>query len=192
MTAHNPSSPGFFEQLYQANPDPWNFAGDAYEQSRYDAIIAALSHRRYREGFEGGCSIGVLTERLAAHCDHLTAVDFSPSAIARARQRCAHLPNVNLVCASLDECLPLADADLIVLSEIGYYYTPEAWATTLEGIVAPLRSGSTVLAAHWLGSSADHTGKGDQVHDILRSNTHLRLEHEQRFEGFRLDRLVRR
>jgi cyclopropane fatty-acyl-phospholipid synthase-like methyltransferase len=185
------SSAAFFEAKYQEKADPWNFSSNAYELQRYDAIITAIAHRRYARAFEPGCSIGVLTERLASHCDEVYAIDFSPSASAQARVRCAHLPQVEVHCASLPEGSPEKIFDLLVLSEIGYYFNSQAWQRISTALIDSIPQGATVLAAHWLGHSQDHRISGDEVHEILLSHKKLRLEHTERQPKMRLDRLVR-
>ena len=186
----DPSSAAFFEQKYQQGQDPWNFAESAYEQFRYNAIISALSGKRYRSAFEPGCSIGALTEKLTTLCDRVEAIDFSASAIETARQRCPS-PAVTFRVMGLPERLPLHDFDLIVLSEIGYYFSPEHWQEMAESMVATATPGATFLAAHWLGVSPDHRMGGDAVHAILRGCSNLHLLHEERHPGFRLDRWER-
>ena len=74
--------PEFFERLYAAEPDPWGFETSAYERAKYDATIAALPPGPISTALEVGCSIGVLTERLARRCDRLLAVDVSEAARA--------------------------------------------------------------------------------------------------------------
>ena len=184
------SSAELFEQKYQRIADPWNFATSEYEQSRYNAILAALAGRRYHRAFEPGCSVGALTEKLITICDHVEAIDFAASAIATARRRCPQ-PQVLFRVAGLPECLPLQGFDLIVLSEIGYYFTPEQWTAIVTSLVETAAPGTTFVTAHWLGSSPDHRMSGDQVHTIVRADVNLRLLHEERHAGFRLDRLER-
>lgn len=190
MTIH-PSSAEFFEAKYQGNIDPWNFADSVYEQSRYRTIVTALSYRRYFRTFEPGCSIGILTEQLARISDAVLSTDLSPTAVLRAQQRCASLENVTIHCSSITEHPSTTDFDLVVLSEIGYYFTPEAWTVIAAELISPLRVGATVLAAHWLGVSSDHSMSGDRVHEILAANQLLRHEHGERHKAFRLDRWVR-
>jgi trans-aconitate methyltransferase len=185
------SSAAFFEAKYQEKADPWDFSSNAYESQRYDAIISAIAHRRYARAFEPGCSIGVLTERLAAYCDEVYAIDFSLSASAQAQVRCAHLPQVEVHCASLPEGTPDKDCDLLVLSEIGYYFTPQDWQHISTALIGSIPQGATVLAAHWLGQSRDHRISGDEVHEILLSHAKLRVEHTECNPKMRLDRLVR-
>ena len=78
-------------------------------------------------GFEPGCSIGVLTERLARICDQVEAMDISPTAVARTRDRCGLLQNVTVSHGALPVDLPTGYFDLIVLSEIGYYLSRRSW-----------------------------------------------------------------
>jgi cyclopropane fatty-acyl-phospholipid synthase-like methyltransferase len=191
MTTPNTSSAAFFEAKYRSESDPWNFLRSPYECARYDAILNALRGRHYHRVFEPGCSIGVLTVRLADICDEIEATDFSATAIKKARKRCESLSNVRIRCCSLSEQEDLGRFDLVVLSEIGYYFCAPAWHKISERCVATMNSGSTLLAAHWLGNSTDHQISGDEVHDILESNANLLLERSERHELFRIDRWMR-
>ena len=85
----------------------------------------------------------------------------------------------------------LAAYDLVVLSEIGYYFRPEEFTAIARELIAGLTAGATLLAVHWTGVSKDHQMTGDEVHGLLREQTGLMLELEERYEGFRLDRWVR-
>ncbi len=187
----DPSSAAFFETKYSQSADPWSFAASPYEQGRYHATLAALAHRRYRRAFEPGCSVGVLTEQLARLCDAVEAIDFAPSAVAAARRRCAALPQVQITCDDLAARLPLSGFDLVVLSEIGYYFEPDIWRALSAAVVDSLPPGATLLAVHWLGHSDDHRMSGDTVHEILLALDGLRLEQAERHPGFRLERWSR-
>ncbi len=181
------TSPEFFEAKYRADADPWKFASSASELARYGAVIAALAGGRFRHGLEPACSVGVLTRMLAPLCDRLEAFDLSPTAVARAAERCADLPQVEVRCASLLDLVPDPTVDLLMLSEIGYYFTTEDWARILGQLVAPLSPGCRVVGVHWLGTSEDHITGGDEVHATLHANSRLRLLHEERHNTFRLD-----
>ncbi len=191
MLFRSKSSPGFFESRYKKQNDPWNFAGSEFEQGRFNKIVEALSGRHFHRAFEPGCSIGTLTERLATFCDAVDASDFSPTAVARAAERCAHLRNVHVTCQAFSDKTPLRGYDLVILSEIGYYFRLGKWRTTVAQLAASMDSGCTVLASHWLGHSRDHRLEGDQVHEVLRAEPLLQLEYEERNPGFRLDRFTR-
>lgn len=181
----------FFESKYQQSADPWEFASSKYETERYQATTAALSHRRYRRAFEPGCSIGVLTKQLSFLCDHVEAMDIAPSAVARAQERCKNLKNVTIACGSLPEVIPIGTFDLIVLSEIGYYFSEERLTRLGAKLVERLCRPGVFLAVHWLGSSSDHLLHGDRVHAILGSLDGLVHDRSELHSGFRLDRWVR-
>ena len=184
----NPSSQEFFEEMYSRNADPWNFAGDAYEHSRYDALLTALTGRHYGRAFEPGCSIGVLTEGLAPLCDELLAIDLSETAIAQARERCLAFSNVRFAVASIYDVDP-GPLDLLVLSEIGYYFESSDLRAWADKLLASLLPGGIVLACHWLGSSPDHQLTGDEVHAILQELAEAcayKLSLSQRTENYQL------
>ena len=188
----NATSQEFFEAKYRENSDPWAFASNDYEQSRYSAILHALDHRRYRRAFEPGCSIGILTARLASMCEHVDAIDISPTAVRYARQHCGHLSNVSINCGSLATDVPAGTFDLLVLSEIGYYFDRQELFQVGSHIAGRVEPSGVLLAVHWLGHSADHLLDGDSVHEILGHLDGLDLEYSERHVGFRIDRWVRR
>lgn len=181
------TSRDFFERKYLGNPDPWQFASSEYEQGRYRATLDILSSRRYRRAFEPGCSIGIITARLATICDRVEAMDISPTAVKQAQERCKDLRNVNIFCGALPGDLPIGTLDLIVLSEIGYYFNERQLDGLGQELVLRLRKRGTLLAAHWLGHSEDHLLTGDRVHEILGALDGLQHTRSERHSGFRLD-----
>lgn len=182
-----PTSQQAFETLYAKSSDPWQFATSPYERGRYAATLAALCRERYGAAFEPGCSVGELTVELAKRCAHVLASDFSPTAVARARVRCQALPNVTVECADLTKKMPPGPFDLIVFSEIGYYFAEEELQSVARRLLERLAPGGEWLAVHWLGQSADHVLHGDRVHEILRSELPLNWRCGSRFPGFRID-----
>ncbi|MEO6125788.1 MAG: SAM-dependent methyltransferase [Ilumatobacteraceae bacterium] len=156
-----------FEQMYRVDADPWDFGGSPYEQRKYDITVASLPRRRYSRCFEPGCSIGALTERLAPICDEVVALDVSPSAIATATVRLASVGGVSLSVGTIPEQWPSGDFDLIVMSEIGYYWDEPALADVVDTAWTSLVAGGDLVAVHWLGHSPDHVLDGITVHEIL-------------------------
>jgi 2-polyprenyl-3-methyl-5-hydroxy-6-metoxy-1,4-benzoquinol methylase len=77
----------------------WDFELSV-EQERYDRVLDLASQLYPADeavhALEIGCSEGVFTRRLAAHCATVTACDISPIARARATERCGNLPNVTI------------------------------------------------------------------------------------------------
>jgi SAM-dependent methyltransferase len=185
--AINTVSREFFEQKYRASSDPWDFASSSYELNRYDQIMRVLEGRTFQHGFELGCSIGVLTERLALRCQRLLAMDISPSAVAIARKRCACYPNVTCVEGALPQDLPEDTFDLLIFSEIGYYFERDRLAAVWDLLAKHVAHCGVLIGVHWLGSSADHLLTADEVHHVLRLNNSIRMNVSQRHAGFLLE-----
>lgn len=166
----------YFEELYRASPDPWDLATSPYEADKYAATVAALGDRRFADGLEVGCSIGVLTGLLAARCDRLLAMDAAPAAVAAARERLAGVPGVTVERRRAPDELPAGPFDLIVCSEVLYYLDlpllREAWGR-LRDALAP---GGALLAVHWTGPVRHYPLSGEAVHAHLRAD-HAGLAH---------------
>lgn len=173
MTPRKPaSSPDtsheFFDQLYRNLNDPWNFRNSVYERERYHAIVECIGDREYESAFEPGCAIGELTRLLAPYCNTLDALDCSITAVQRARTRCREYPQVNVRQGALPGDLPTKNTDLIVVSEVGYYFTPVELASLVAQLWSKLRVGGRLVACHWLGHSNDHWLHGAEVHQLIR------------------------
>jgi cyclopropane fatty-acyl-phospholipid synthase-like methyltransferase len=179
--------PATFERMYREEEDPWSFATSAYEAAKYDRTIAALGARRFRRGLELGCSIGVLTARLAERCDELVALDTSPTAVARARDRLGAAADVRV--ATLPDELPEGPFDLVVASEVLYYFAPDVLAGLLDAVQAALEPGGLLLAVHWRPPTRTYPLRGDDVHAILAARTGLEPVHAERTARYRLDLL---
>ena len=169
QTPTDTTSGEFFDAIYRCDEDPWNFADSEYEQQRYAHLVSMLDGRRFGRAFEPGCSIGELTALLAPRCAELLAIDISEVAVARARQRCIGFSHVEVLVGALPDDLPAGPFDLVVFSEIGYYFSEAALASVLETVVEQMAPGGVVVGTHWTGSSADHILNGAQVHDVIDS-----------------------
>jgi SAM-dependent methyltransferase len=188
----DPTTEQFFERKYRCNPDPWNFVTSDYERNRYAVIMRALADRSYTRALEPGCSIGVLTARLASICDQVEALDISPTAIQLARARCRNSPNITFTRASIAQFIPAGSFDLIVFSEIGYYFDEKPLASIEAQLAAQLAPGGTFLAAHWRGVSQDHVLGGQRVHEILDNLDDLIHRHRESRPNFLLEMWERR
>lgn len=178
----------WFEALYRDQGDPWNFAGSPYERAKYDHTLASLPQDRFGAVLEVGCANGVLTRRLAARCDHLLGVDVSPTALAAARTRCADLPNVTLEQRTLPAETPAGPFDLILLSEVVYYWDSGDLAGMATCVSQSLRSGGYLLLVHWTGDT-DYPKSGDAAVGELRRDLgdDVREITLERREQYRLD-----
>ena len=157
----------YFDDVYGASADPWDFETSGYEAGKYRATLAALGGRRFRNAFEIGCSIGVLSERLAGVCDRMLAVDVSEAPLHRARQRCAGLAQVRFERMRVPAEFPVETFDLVVLSEVGYYWSRADLVIAAGRIDAALEPGGAWLLVHWTPAVADYPLRGDEVHDFV-------------------------
>jgi SAM-dependent methyltransferase len=198
MNENQPNTlpPEYFDHVYQANRDPWNFETSPYEREKYAATLAALPRPHYAEAFEIGCSLGVLTAQLAPRCGHLLAVDVSEAALAQARARCAELPQVEIRLMQVPNEFPSQSFDLILLSEVGYYWSPDDLARATEKLIAALLPGGQLLLVHWTPPVHDYPLTGDDVHEFFLTKAAaegpLRHLAGQRHEQYRLDLLEKR
>jgi SAM-dependent methyltransferase len=181
------TSQAFFENMYRSDADPWDFASSRYERERYEILLRVLEGKRYRHAFEPGCSVGVLTHELAAICARVDAIDISPTAVKLAQARCRECPNAYIVCDSLSHPIAEEMFDLVVFSEIGYYFEERALRDIVQRLVARMEPEGIMLASHWLGSSPDHVLSGDRVHQIIGELGGLNLLRGARYTDFRLD-----
>ena len=159
----------YFEAMFRSDPDPWGLESRAYEAAKHSRSVEALDGRRYRQGLEVGCAGGMLTRRLADVCDHLLAVDVSPTALDRARQRCEGAPQVLFECFNFPEQTPeTQEFDLLVLSEVAYYWSDEDLGRAAAWIVQQVVPGGDILLVHWTGET-DYPQTGDGAVTGLRS-----------------------
>ncbi|MBW4521916.1 MAG: nodulation S family protein [Scytolyngbya sp. HA4215-MV1] len=195
MTSQSESlSPDFFEALYQTNPDPWQFKTSQYEAQKYATTLAALPKPRYQSAFEIGGSIGVLTELLGDRCERVLSVDVVDRAQKEAMQRCQHLPNVRFQQMQVPQQFPKEKFDLILLSEVGYYWCWQDLRKAQQQIFDALVPSGHLLLVHWTVDAQELPLTGDQVHEAFREGVpaKFRLLTEHRYEQYRLDLFERR
>jgi predicted TPR repeat methyltransferase len=181
----------YFEDMYAKDPDPWNFRTSGYERRKYRNTIRALGDRRFERGVEIGCSIGELTARLAPRCRSLLGVDISQQAVDAARQRNAEFPHVSIARMTLPGEAPAGMFDLIVLSEVLYYFGDADLERLAAWVVQARPVGGMVLLVHWLGDTGDYPMDGDEaVTRFLDAvDGSMTLERGVRRHRYRLDRL---
>jgi hypothetical protein len=156
----------YFESIYAANSDPWSFETSPYERRNHDATVAALPRRRYVSAFEPGCSIGVLTEMLAPRCQRLLATDIVTGALIQAAERLKEYRHVRIEERAIPEEWPGGTFDLIVLSEIAYYFDEITLRNMMDLVVASTVVGAHVVGVHWRGET-DYPLSGDRTHELI-------------------------
>jgi len=176
----------YFERVYSASDDPWHFETSAYEAEKYDATIAALEHRRFERGLEIGCSIGVLTRRLADVCTSLLSLDLNERALSLAAARCSDTDNVRFERMRVPQSFPVGKFDLILVSEVGYYWSDRDLSIAID-CIARAASGGTVELVHYLPKVADYPRDGDSVHEAFLADERFTRTSGTRAAAYRID-----
>jgi SAM-dependent methyltransferase len=166
-------SPEYFDRLYAESVDPYGFTSRWYERRKYAVSLALLPREHYRDAFEPGCSIGVFTQMLAPRCGRLLSCDAAEAAVRQAADRTSALANVRVEQRALPGDWPSGEFDLIVLSELLYYFADEELDQFLRQAVTALRPDGHLLAVHWRHPAAHHPRSGDDVHALLAGHDGL-------------------
>lgn len=177
----------YFDKLYTKSTDPWDFEKSDYEHRKYEKTIASLPKDRYPSALEVGCSIGVLTQLLAQHCDHLLAIDISERALESARKRLTNQTNVTVKKASIPDSFPAGEYDLVLISEVGYYLSLDDLNLSKELIKSNLNSGGDLMLIHWTHHVDDYPLSGDQVHEVFINDKELSKLSDFKTTDYRLD-----
>jgi len=157
-----------FDAVHGRDEDPWGYTGTWYEQRKRALTLATLPEQNYEAGLEIGCSIGTLSVELAERCGTFLAVDASNTALARAAERLEHLPAAQTRHLTVPHGWPDGGFDLIVVSEVGYYLSPEELDELFRRVEESLLPGGTLVLCHWRHPLDGWVLDGDTVHATAR------------------------
>ena len=181
----------YFDRIYTQNRDPWGFETSPYEHEKYAITLDHLPRPTYDRALEIGCSIGVLTARLATRAKHLLGLDLSERALDAARLRNATSPHVEFACMKIPDELPDGLFDLIVISEVAYYWQRSDLESTADALTELQPRGGHLLLVHLTEPVPDYPLTGDEVHEYWLSRPEWRSLDGLRHGRFRLDLLER-
>lgn len=177
--AADPTSP--FEELHARSEDPWHVRDSWYERRKRALTLAALPRERYRRGVEVGASLGYLARDLAGRCDAVVALEESEAALASARRVLDGVRGVALRRARVPRDWPTGTADLIVVSELGYFLSPSAMRALATRVTETLEPGGALVGCHWRHDVRGWPLDADSVHAHLGADDRLRrvVRHEE-------------
>lgn len=182
-------SADYFERIFQDTADPWDLESSPYEKRKYDHSVAALQGQIYAQALEIGCAKGVLTQRLASQCGSLLAIDISETALTAARARLAEHDHIACERMTFPQQTPPATAvDLMVLSEVVYYWDDADIVRAADWIAGNLAPGGDVLLVHWTGET-DYPQSGDDAVTKLQNalGAAVAVVIQERCPDYRLD-----
>lgn len=110
-----------FELSYRMDADPWDVTNSPYKLHKADMLLEVVARRRHKNAIDIGCGTGILTQRIASHCDHILGIDFSPKAVSLAETRCKDDPHIAFAVGDIRNFHSSARYDLLVCSEVLAY-----------------------------------------------------------------------
>ena len=173
-----------FEALYAASDDPWDVRHSWYERRKRSLLLACLGKPRYRSVFEPGCGNGEMSAALALRSDRVLACDGSASALAAARCRLdesdafshdgAPRADVRLQALNLPAEWPRAERfDLVVVSELAYYFDTATLRALFADAAATLNVGGELALCHYRHDFDDRVTSTDDAHAIAGATAGL-------------------
>jgi len=163
----------YFDDLYRNNDDPWRYRTSWYERRKRDLVLASLPRERYESAFEPACSNGELSAMIARRCTRLLACDVSEAAVRSASERLADTSNITLEQRAVPDDWPTdARFDLIVISELAYYLSPEATATLAQLASTSLSDDGAFVACHWRHPFEGKLQSAEDIHATFDAAFH--------------------
>lgn len=181
-----------FDALYRNDPDPWAVGTAWYERRKRAVLMASLPRQRYRQALELGCGTGDATRSLAGRCEAVYAVDLSDTAIGRSRQALTRegIGNVTLAVMQLPAAWPLVadeSADLIVVSELAYYFADPELDAFLARCLNSLAVDGDWIMCHYTCDFHDRRQATDRLHGAVQALGGLQCIVSHSDARFRLD-----
>lgn len=183
----------YFDALYAKDADPWRMKTSDYERDKYRDTLATLEGRRFGSAVEVGCANGELSAVLAPACDRYLGVDIVEPPLEQARLRNAATGHVRFERMTLPKERPPGAFDLIVLSEVLYYFSRPDVARMAAWVGDALAPGGVALLVHWLGETPDYPLTGDEAVEafLTAAAPSLTTDRRWRRRSYRIDRLAR-
>lgn len=167
------------DRVHQDRDDPWD-VDSFYERRKRAVTLASLPREHYASALEVGCSVGALAVDLATRCDHLLAVDSSPTALDLARRRTSGTAGLELRLARVPDEWPQDRYDLVSVSEVGYFLSPGRLAELVRLCLDSLTDDGHLLLCHWRHQPVGWPLAGPAVHDaFLATGAPVLVEHQE-------------
>jgi len=177
----------YFNTLYGAADDPWSIKTRWYEARKRKLLDAVLPRERFHRAFEPGCGNGDFTALLLERCDAVVAMDLHPRAVSQARARFPGCGRIAITQGTLPDDWPPGKFDLIVVSELGYYFDVGNWARFVERLEGALADDAVVVACHWRDAFDARQLETKAVHDAFTNVNGLTHQVAHRERDFLLD-----
>ena len=138
-----------FVSEFEKRVDPWSFEtveGQKRLRSAIEMLDRASAQRPLGRGLEIGCAEGAFTELLMERCSKLSAVDFVPLALERARRRRSWPASLTFEWWDLRNDPVPGEFDLIATMDVlTYILRPKTLKTAVRKLTSGLRPGGFLL-----------------------------------------------
>lgn len=156
----------YFNKLYLQSDDPFRNWVNDYEERKRNIALKILREPQYGRIFEPGCGNGGLSKELSKRGRRVLAVDWSKDALSAAKNYC-EADNIEFREMNFPRETPAAEEagfDLMVVSELLYYYSQEDLDRFFQAVPEILKPNGEILMIHWRGLSDHYPSNGDAVH----------------------------
>ncbi len=175
------------ERKYWGNADPWRFRTSPYEQEKFTATRAALARTRYVSAIELGCGNGALAAHLAPRCENYVGIDGVERAVIAARLA---VPEAGFVRRLFPCDLPAGDHDLIILSEILYFFN-ETDIGHLARQISQFCPNAEIICVTYLGETGNLLQGEEALSAFVQAlGPNFSFTTIKRTTGYRIDRRV--
>lgn len=124
------------------------FGGRKLEDPRQAAVHALAAVRSGERILDIGCGRGELARALAADGASVTAIDYSPEAVALARET-VDVPGVRIVCGDATQFTDEAGFDLAIASDVIEHLSTAELDQLYSNVSAMLRPAGSFIAHTW-------------------------------------------
>jgi len=111
-------------------------------------------------------------------CRSLVAIEVSETAVERAMLRLRDMPHVTVSRAALPAEMPSGEFDLIVCSDVLYYFPRDVLIEMIPRFTTALAPDGTLLVLHYLGRFGQST-RGHEVHELLKAHLGMETIHDE-------------
>jgi SAM-dependent methyltransferase len=168
-------------KFYEGKEDPFNFQSP-YETEKYAHTMRLLDGKTYKNALEIGAAEGIFTEMLAPHCTSLLGIELADVAVKRAKSRLKGLKNVSFIQATLPHDMPDGIFDLIVASDVMYYFPTDVLKDVMSRLEDALEPGGILFSLHYHGDIGA-PNVGASVHAFMKNRAACELVHEEMVEN---------
>jgi cyclopropane fatty-acyl-phospholipid synthase-like methyltransferase len=187
----------FFVRMYfnwrYASPDPYKVSASSYELEKMGRVMATLGfEKRFGSILEIGCGEGNMTARLATISGRTLATDISDMAVRRTREMISSFPNVDTHRLDLLSDGPPGQFDLVVASEVLYYFEKGQLPAVLERITSCVKNGGSVALIHARALADDDAGVelknfgARTIHEMFINDPCYRVIHDDIQPAYRI------